>query len=140
MSNETYVSIKTAAEILKVTVDGLIQLHDAFMGPRVARPASSRPFRLLDVLRYKFANLIPTPRGIFHPDEWNERFSKHDDGRWWPIVSYDKAVRIGKRRYFNGTPCELDHRTEWFIKNQKCVECCEVNAGRGAKSKLAQLT
>jgi len=51
MSKETFVSIKAAAEILKVTVDALIQLHDAFMGPKVARPGSSRPFRLIDVLR-----------------------------------------------------------------------------------------
>lgn len=44
------------------------------------------------------------------------------------------AIELGLKRYFTGKPCKHGHVCERWTHNSSCVQCCNANARRWAKT------
>jgi hypothetical protein len=77
-----------------------------------------------------FAKHYPDPNMALPDSVKGPLFARHDDGRWWPILSQEEAVVKRKARYFEGTACESGHIVKRYTKTGKCVDCCHVMNGK----------
>ena len=134
MALSEYLSLKESADLLGYAVETLRILLENGFGPPRSRRIGTRPYRRCDVLRYR-KKLTLSPNDLMQQDT-PPIFARHDDGRWWPRLTYDEAVTVGASRYFDGTACELCHRCECYTKTRQCTECAEIKSGRGAKRYL----
>jgi len=39
------------------------------------------------------------------------------------IVTKEKAIRLGLKKYYTGTPCSKGHMSERYISSRSCIEC-----------------
>lgn len=128
MTEDKFISERMAANILGMTVQVLDDLDCIGVGPYLDLPKLKNPYKLSDVLKFK--GELGNPNDLYSPGGEYRYFAKHDDGRWWLIREREQAERRGSRRYFTGERCDRGHRVERFLKNNQCVFCAELRAGR----------
>jgi hypothetical protein len=130
MTENKNITERMAARILGLTEQVLDELDCMGVGPYLDLPKLKHPYKLSDVLRFK--SEMGNPNDLISSEGGDPSFAKHDDGRWWLIRWREQAERRGSRRYFTGERCDRGHRVERFLKNNQCVLCAELRAGRKA--------
>lgn len=138
MFDHPYATIEQAAKYLGYNPDTLRILVELGIGPRKCPPRGWRCFAVSDI-KYFRKWLPASPNELLPKGSKNPLFALHDDGRWWPRVTYEEALANGKHRYFEGTICEAGHTVKRLTKSRKCVDCCAIAAGRpSTRDKLAK--
>lgn len=48
----------------------------------------------------------------------------------FPVLTRDEAHALGKKKYWNGTPCRRGHRAMRFVVSGNCTACASMSGKR----------
>lgn len=123
-----YLTIHEAAAVCGYAPETMRMLIELEVGPISVARKSYRKI-VTDRIR-DFARCYPNPNKRLPKCIKKPLFARHDDGRWWPIITREEAQDRDLQRYFEGVPCEAGHVVKRYTKTGKCVDCSAVANGR----------
>ena len=127
MAKSEFISVREAAGLLGFTTPVLYTLMEAEKVLHWERRSGYYTFRRQDILDFR-RDMPFSPNDLIVEDGDEPLFARHDDGRWWLIISYEEARQAHRYSYFEGTACEARHRVERYTEEQTCFACEKLEA------------